>query len=160
MATQDLEDAIQTFQIEKDILIEASPDIVWESVLAELGPESQMPDGTPMPFVLEAWPGGRWFRDLGDNRGHLWGHVQVIKPPALIEIVGPMFMSYPATNHIQYRLMAENNHTRLRVLHRALGLIPADVRGNAGIGWEYGLQRIRKITEQLLAQRKKDRDKP
>ena len=23
---------------------------------------------------LEAWPGGRWFRDLGDGNGHLWGH--------------------------------------------------------------------------------------
>jgi hypothetical protein len=118
-----------------------------------------MPDGTPMPFVLEAFPGGRWFRDLGQDRGHLWGHVQVIKPPALIEIVGPMFMSYPATNHIQYRLMAENNHTRLKVLHRALGLIPADVRGNAGIGWEYGLKRIREIAERLVTQRQQGEQK-
>lgn len=156
MATQGLDEAIQTFQIEKEILIEAPLDIVWESVLAELGPESQMPDGTAMPFVLEAWPGGRWFRDLGEQRGHLWGHVQVIKPPALIEISGPMFMSYPATNHLQYRLMAEQNQTRLKVLHRALGLIPADVRGNAGLGWEHGLKRIREIAEALLAKRRKD----
>ena len=41
-----------------------------------------------MPFKLEAWPGGRWFRDLGNNAGHLWGHVRVIKPPALLEISG------------------------------------------------------------------------
>ncbi len=32
-----------------------------------------------MPMKLEAWPGGRWFRDLGDGNGHLWGHVQAIK---------------------------------------------------------------------------------
>ncbi|HEX3702577.1 MAG TPA: hypothetical protein VHU82_04550 [Vicinamibacterales bacterium] len=51
-------------------------------------------DGTSQPACrrvaarddLEAWPGGRWFRDLGDNTGHLWGHVQAIKPPTLPEI--------------------------------------------------------------------------
>jgi hypothetical protein len=159
MIAQGLEEAIQTIQIEKDILIEAPLDIVWESVLAEVGPECQMPDGTPMPFVLEGWPGGRWFRDLGENRGHLWGHVQVIKPPALLELCGPMFMSYPATNHIQYRLMAESDRTRLRLLHRALGLIPADVRGNASTGWEYGLKRIREIAEGLVTKRKKENQK-
>lgn len=57
-----------------------------------------------MPMVLEEWPGGRWFRDLGNGQGHLWGFVQVIKPPTLIEIQGPMFMSYAAAGHLQLRL--------------------------------------------------------
>ena len=48
------------------------------------------------PMVIEPWPGGRWYRDLGNNAGHLWGHVQVIKPPTLLELCGPMFMSFPA----------------------------------------------------------------
>ena len=39
---------------------------------------------------IEPWPGGRWYRDLGNNAGHLWGHVQVIKPPTLLEICGPL----------------------------------------------------------------------
>ena len=26
----------------------------------------------PIPMILEAWPGGRWYRDLGDNNGHFW----------------------------------------------------------------------------------------
>ena len=52
-----------------------------------MGPERRM-HGTPMPMTLEPWPGGRWFRDLGDNNGHLWGHVQAIKPPTLLEITG------------------------------------------------------------------------
>ena len=57
-----------------------------------------------MPMVLEEWPGGRWFRDLGSGQGHLWGFVQVIKPPTLIEIQGPMFMSYPVAGHVQLAL--------------------------------------------------------
>ena len=30
-------------------------------------------DEKPMNFVLEEWPGGRWFRDLGNGQGHFWG---------------------------------------------------------------------------------------
>src|SRR5439155_23505794 len=93
---------ISSMKIQKEIFIEAPIDIAFECVLAQLGPESEMPDGKPFPFKIEAWPGGRWFRDLGNNTGHLWGHVQVIKPPKLIELSGPFMMSYAATNHIQY----------------------------------------------------------
>ena len=118
----------QTLDFSKHVDIAAPLDITWESVLLELGPESAIGEGKPMPFVLEAWPGGRWFRDLGNDAGHLWGHVQVIKPPALLEICGPMFMSYAATSHVQYRLTAEAEGTRLKVVHTAFGLIPAEHR--------------------------------
>ena len=97
---------ISSMKIQKEIFIEAPIDIAFECVLAQLGPESQMPDGRPFPFKLEAFPGGRWLRDLGNNTGHLWGHVQVIKPPKLIELWGPFMMSYAATNHAQYRRTA------------------------------------------------------
>ena len=48
-----------------------------------------------MPMKIEPWPGGRWYRDLGNDNGHFWGHVQAIKQPTLLEIYGPLFMSYP-----------------------------------------------------------------
>src|SRR6476646_10097672 len=90
----------ETFEIQKEVQIAAPVEIAFEAMLEEVGPDAQMMDGTPMPFKLEAWPGGRWFRDLGNNAGHLWGTVQVIKPPKLLEIAGPCFMSYPGVNHI------------------------------------------------------------
>ena len=31
-------DAVQTLRIEKDLFIAATPDIVWESILDEVGP--------------------------------------------------------------------------------------------------------------------------
>src|SRR5687767_15975139 len=74
---------IQTLNLVKDVLVEASIDIVWESVLEEMGPEGTGGDDKPMPMKVELWPGGRWYRDLGGNTGHLWGHIQVIKPPKL-----------------------------------------------------------------------------
>src|SRR4051812_19852522 len=133
---------ISAMKIQKEIFIEGPIDIAWESVLDQLGPGSQMPDGKPLPFKLEAWPGGRWYRDLGNNSGHLWGHVQVIKPPMMLEICGPLMMSYPAVNHVQYRLKAEGGVTRLAFVHRAIGSILPEHRDGLPKGWEYKLARI------------------
>jgi hypothetical protein len=41
----------------------------------------------PLPMTIEPRPGGRWFRDLGGDNGHFWGHVQAISAP-LMEIQG------------------------------------------------------------------------
>jgi uncharacterized protein YndB with AHSA1/START domain len=147
--------AVETFEIRKEIAIAASIELTFEAVLDELGPEGQMPDGKPFPMKIEPWPGGRWYRDLGNNAGHLWGHVQVIKPPALLEICGPMPMSYPAINHVQYRLKAEGTGTRLAVHHRAMGLILPEHRDGMPAGWEHGLERIRTLAEGKAAGRKK-----
>jgi uncharacterized protein YndB with AHSA1/START domain len=147
---------VQTFEFSRGVSIAAPVQITFEAVLAELGPESEMPDGKPMPFKLEPWPGGRWYRDLGNNAGHLWGHVQVIKPPTLLELCGPMFISYPAINHLQYRLTAEGDGTRLKFTHRAFGHMPKGFIDGAEQGWEYGLKRIGQIAARLQGERRKE----
>lgn len=147
MVASAVNETLQFLCVEKEILIQAPLDIAFESLLEELGPANEIPGGKPMPMVLEAWPGGRWFRDLGNQSGHLWGHVQVIKPSSLLEISGPLFMSYPCMNHIQYRLVAEGTATRLKFLHRGIGDIPTEHREGVVEGWTYGLNRIRQIAE-------------
>ncbi|MEX2219185.1 MAG: SRPBCC domain-containing protein [Phycisphaerales bacterium] len=154
MQSTETDQAIRTLTICREIEIAAPPEVAFQAVLDELGPGSEMPDGTPFPMKIEPWPGGRWFRDLGNSTGHLWGHVQVIKPPGLLEICGPMFMSYPATNFVQYRLIPEGGKTRLKLTHRAMGQIPADVQDGAGEGWEHGLRRVREIAEGRAAGRR------
>jgi uncharacterized protein YndB with AHSA1/START domain len=144
---------IQTIHIVKEIDIAAPIDIAFEAVLDQMGPGGQMPDGKPYPKKLEAWPGGRWYRDLGNDAGHLWGHVQVIKPPTLIEICGPMFMSYPVASHVQYRLTAQGDGTRLVLTHRAFGQISTQHQKGVVMGWGYGVQRIREIAEKLKGKR-------
>ena len=147
MTTLAMEQTVQTMEIVKSELIDAPIDIAFQAMLDELGPEAQMPDGKTLSMKLEAWPGGRWFRDLGNDTGHLWGHVQVIKPPALLELAGPMPMSYPAQNHVQYRLTSENGKTRLQFTHKAMGLIPAEHRDGMPEGWAFWLKRIRERAE-------------
>ena len=140
-------ETVTAFKIVKEQSIAAPIEIVFQAVLDEMGPESQMMDGKPFPFKLEAWPGGRWFRDLGNNTGHLWGHVQVIKPPTLLEVIGPMPMSYPSVNHIQYRLTAQGAGTVLKFSHQAMGLITPDHRDGMPKGWESRFNHIREIAE-------------
>lgn len=147
MLTTAADETIHTLNILKEIDIAAPIGVAFQAVLEELGPGGEMPDGKPFPMKIEPWPGGRWYRDLGNNSGHLWGHVQVIKPPTLLEISGPMFMSYPATNFVQYRLTVEGSGTRLKIVHRAMGLIPLDHRESVHEGWEHGLKRIRMLAE-------------
>jgi uncharacterized protein YndB with AHSA1/START domain len=139
--------SVESFEISRETEIAAPIDIAFEATLEVLGPEGEMPGGKPFPMKIEAWPGGRWYRDLGNNSGHLWGHVQVIKPPTLLEICGPLMMSHPALNHLQYRLHAEGGVTRLAFLHRAVGLIQPEHRDGLPEGWEYWLERIREQAE-------------
>ncbi|MBX3323725.1 MAG: SRPBCC domain-containing protein [Phycisphaeraceae bacterium] len=145
--TSMLESEISTLCVMRELEIKAEPEAVFKAILAEVGPEGQMPDGSPFPMVLEAWPGGRWFRDLGEGRGHWWGHVQVIKPPTLLEISGPMFMSYPAVSHVQYRVSSMPGGAMLKLTHRAMGLITAEHREGVHTGWDFGLERVRQIAE-------------
>ena len=140
MAATVKEGVLQAFEIIKEEEIAAPIDIVFETILEQMGPLNSTPE-KPMPMVLEAWPGGRWYRDLGNNTGHYWGTVQSIKAPSLLEISGPLFMSTPAISNLQYRLTEENGVTRMRFLHRAMGWIGENDRG-VDSGWSQLIGRI------------------
>ena len=145
------EQVVQAFEIVKDEEIAAPIDIVFETILEQMGPMNSTPE-KPMPMKLEAWPGGRWFRDLGNDTGHFWGLVQAIKAPWLLEISGPLFMSSPAVSNIQYRLTEENGATRVRFVHRAMGWIGEAERG-VDSGWTELITRIRVAAEKRASGR-------
>lgn len=128
-------DSTQNIDITSDI------EHVFRSVLYRLGEGFANPQGESLQMVLEQWPGGRWFRDRGNGIGHLWGHVQVIKPPVLLELSGPLFMSYPALNHIEVKLEQRLGGTRVNLRHRAIGFLdPA--HKDVTVGWKYMLDRL------------------
>src|ERR1700685_4462974 len=93
-----------TLSVSQEIQVRAPLEATFAALLEQMGAGFETPEGKSMSMKIEAWPGGRWYRDLGDNNGHFWGNVQAIKFPTLIEITGPLFMSYPVTSHVQYRL--------------------------------------------------------
>ena len=135
-----------TVNITQEIEVRASLEVTFASLLEQLGPENETPE-QKMPMKLEAWPGGRWFRDLGGNNGHFWGHVQAIKRPTLLEIAGPLFMSYAAANNLQYRLSEKNGVTLIQFHHFALGAIPDQHRQGMQKGWNMIHARLRERAE-------------
>jgi uncharacterized protein YndB with AHSA1/START domain len=142
-----VENAVQALDIKNEERVAAPIEIVFETLLEYLGPSMETGPGRTLAMTLEAWPGGRWYRDLGNNTGHLWGHVQVIKPPALLEICGPFCMSYPVMNHLQYRLTADGKGTRIAMWHRAIGAILPEHRDGMPGGWAHDLALIRTAAE-------------
>ena len=144
MSTQEMlkgQDGIHTMTIVKEVEIAAAPEIVFETILEPVG---QMKE---MGMKIEPWVGGRWFRDLGNNTGHLWVHVQVIKPPKLLELYGPMAMSYAAVSHVQYRLIPEGKGTRLVLTHQAMGVLTQDHREGMPKGWGQIVGAIKEAAE-------------
>jgi hypothetical protein len=127
-----MEQRVQTLSIEKEMEIAGSIDIVFETLLEQIGPLSETPDGELIPMTLELWPGGRWYRDLGNGAGWCWGHVQVIEPPTLLELWGPHFLEYPALVHLRYRLTEKGDTTPLAFTYRVNGQIEEADRVTVG----------------------------
>lgn len=136
-----------TLDLEQHVEIKASPEKVFKAVLHRFGEGNTRPDGQSMQLLLEPKAGGRWYRDRGNGIGHLWGFVQAIKPPMLLELSGPMFMSYPATNHIEIKVEPIAGGCRVDLRHRALGMIDPEHRKNIGTGWSHILGEVRKDCE-------------
>lgn len=136
-----------TLTVKEEIHVRASIAKTFEALLEQLGPMNEVPEVGPMPMKLEAWPGGRWFRDLGGENGHFWAHVQAIKRPTLLELVGPLFMSYPVSSNLQYRLTEEPVGTLIKFRHLALGLIEDDHRKGVVKGWSTIHARVKAAAE-------------
>ncbi|MGA3048479.1 MAG: SRPBCC domain-containing protein [Terracidiphilus sp.] len=147
MSTTALSIENMTLDIKQEIHVNASLAVTFDALLEQIGPHNERGPGDPMPMKIEPWPGGRWYRDLGDNNGHLWGHVQAIKRPTLLEICGPLFASYPFVSNVQYRLKEVDGGTLIAFRHTALGFIQDDHRGGVSKGWASILDRIRKHAE-------------
>ena len=135
-----------TLNITDEIRVHAPLEVTFAALLEQLGPGSETPEG-PMPMKIEPWPGGRWYRDLGEGNGHFWGHVQAIKRPTLLEITGPLFMSYPVVSNLQYRLSEADGETLIKFHHAALGFIPEEHRQGLGKGWTHINARVRAQAE-------------
>ncbi len=128
--------------VQRSIDIDAPPEAIFESVLEDMRTFADE-RGRTMNFQFEAFPGGRWFRDLGNGAGHFWAHVQVIKPPTLIEVYGPLMVSSAAISHVSYRIVAAGDRHRLTITHRLFGDFDPKVPDMVGGGWQQVVDRVR-----------------
>jgi len=136
-----------TFTVSEEIYVRASLEQTFESLLAQLGPLNETPDGRALTMVLEARPGGRWYRDLGGDNGHLWGFVQSIKRPSLLEVWGPLMMSTGATSNMIYRLSEKDGGTLRSFKHTLVGPVSDEAREKMPPGWAAMNANVKKNAE-------------
>jgi len=145
LPAQTIEDL--TLNIAQEIHVNATIEKTFAALLEQMGSYNEVENGKPMPMKIEPWPGGRWYRDLGGDNGHFWGHVQAVKRPTLLEITGPLFASYPFLSNLQYRLTEADGGTLIKFRHTALGFIQDEEREGIMKGWASLLERVRKGAE-------------
>jgi hypothetical protein len=136
-----------TMTINQEIHVKAPLDTTFTALLEQLGPGNQTPDGKSLNMKIEAWPGGRWYRDLGDGNGHFWAHVKAIMRPTLLEFAGPLFASFPFVSNVQYRLSEVEGGTLITFRHSALGVVPDEQRAGMDKGWTSMHERVRRQAE-------------
>ncbi len=136
-----------TLTINQEIHVKAPLDKTFAALLEQLGPGNETPDGKSLNMKIEAWPGGRWYRDLGDGNGHFWANVQAIKRPTLLEFAGPLFASFPMVSNVQYRLSEVEGGTLISFRHTALGFVPDEHRAGMNKGWAAMNDRVKKFAE-------------
>ena len=124
-----------TFTLNQEIHVKAPLETTFAALLEQLGPGNENHEGKSLNLKIEAWPGGRWYRDLGDGNGHFWATVQAIKRPTLLEFVGPIFASFPLVNNVQYRLKEVEGGTLIVFRHTALGLLTDQHKAEMPEGW-------------------------
>jgi hypothetical protein len=132
------------FTITEDIHVQASLEATFASLVTQLGRQNETPDGKPLPMVLELTPGGRWYRDLGGDNGHLWAFVQSIKRPVLLEMWGPLFISTGATSNLTYRLSEADGGTLISFKHSLVGPVPDEFRQHMAPGWSALHERVKR----------------
>lgn len=140
---------IDTFTITEEIQVHASLEDTFDSLISQLGRQNETPDGKPLPMILETFPGGRWYRELGGDNGHLWAFVQSIKRPVLLEFCGPLFMSTGATSNMMYRLSEKDGGTLISFRHTVVGPFPEDHRSQIGTGWKAMHARVKRVAERV-----------
>jgi len=127
--------ASEIVRVDMDVVIDAAVDHVFKTITTRFNDWMRGEHDEAMKLTLEPVVGGRLYRDLGDDAGHLWGHVQVIKPPKLLEIIGPLFVSGPSVSHLTFRLEEEGAGTRLKFRHHAMGVFPKEMGEGVNEGW-------------------------
>ncbi len=133
--------------INEEIHVRASLEGTFAALLDQIGPYNELQEGKPFPMKIEPFPGGRWYRDLGNDNGHFWGHVQAIKRPSLLEISGPLLMSYPTVSNIQYRLSESEGGTLIKFHHIAFGLMQEEHKAGFPPLWSFINKRVKSQAE-------------
>lgn len=85
--------------------------------------------------ILEPEVGGRWMQTW-DNGGALFANVLLIDPPRLLRVGGPLAMTRPAHNVVDFAFEPITDGTTLTVSHRGYGELEDEAGQMYLAGWQ------------------------
>lgn len=124
-------DVIRTVRIETELRFKASPERVFDVIVARSNEWYPYTYGEERvkAIVLEPRVGGRYFEDWGDGQGHLYGVVSHYDAPTNLAYRGQIYGG--SILDTEYELERDGNETILRVHKVAVG--PMTEQDAAGI---------------------------
>lgn len=129
---------MSSFHIEQKIVIKADPERVFDALTKNVGSWwSKHFSKEPKAIKLESEIGGRFYEEFGEGgSGALFAFVSYIDYGKALILTGPMGMTAPVLNFIQFELEPQDGSTLLRLSHKALGEVEQEVLSNYEAGWQ------------------------
>ena len=130
--------AAATFHIEQEVEIRAPRARVFDALTRDVGQwwafRATHGEST---LVLEPRVGGRFYEDLGDGQGALWGTVTYIKRPEALRLTGQLGMlKDPVIGVYGYELIeAPGGTTLVKLTHRVAGAPAPQAAESYRGGW-------------------------
>ena len=126
---------MRQFAYEVSFYLPAPPTRVWISLVHDIDRwwSYRLRDRTRV--IIEPEVGGRWMQQW-DNGGALFGVFTVFDPPHLLCVTGPLAMTRPAQNWLEFSFAEADTGTKLKLRHQAWGDFDADTAEIYESGWQ------------------------
>ncbi|MGD9688971.1 MAG: SRPBCC domain-containing protein [Phycisphaerales bacterium] len=150
MATTDTQVVQGSFHIEQEVTLRVPLERAWAGLLDVAGWWCCHFADRGARVVLEPFPGGRFFEESPEGPRALFGTVVYIKAPEIIRLHGPLGMGrLPVTSTYDWSLepMGDPGATRLKLSHRAFGLLDPEWQQSHEEGWKSLWVRLAALVE-------------
>ncbi len=143
------ESAMDFFQTEQEVLIDAEPNRVFDGLLDADAWWSHRYSDDSKAVRLEPFAGGRFYEAFDDENGVLYATVTSIKRGEHLELSGSIGMAGAVLGYARFDLEARDGATLLKLSHRAFGEIGEQRKQGYARGWvELLNQRLKPFVEQ------------
>jgi uncharacterized protein YndB with AHSA1/START domain/DNA-binding transcriptional ArsR family regulator len=140
------------FEIVQELRIAAPPPAVFAALTRDLaawwGAPFLLTGEEAADLALDARPGGLMLETTRGGDGAVWGVVHQVRKDRLLELHGRMAMLKAVSAVVRFELAAAaGGATALTLVHRAVGLMGPEARGEFEAGWAELTARLRDFAE-------------